>query len=574
MKNKKGFSLTELLAVIAILAIIFSLATAGIKQIHANIVGKQEKNVEKYIEIGAEKYAKEKNYSNGIYYVVVQTLIGEGYIKADDDNGKIYNPNTKESLNCNIIKIECGQTNCTAEIDKGNPSTEEDENGNQICKEIETERYEICYIDGDICKTIDNETWFSNDLTLGVKKIGTAEIIDDDSITWSNKDGGIATAKYYEVNLNGKDYYNSAITAVVNSIQTTKQIKIDKEKPVVSANQSNDWTNKEIKLNIKYSDNKGSGINGMKITTDDSDCNNINNYIKASKTKSYNIENTNIDKIYICVKDRIGNISDPYEINNLLIDKSNPVIEKQVSTGNILITDDKSGLAGYKITNSEEVPTSWENITGSSYEINQLTETGTYYIHAIDKAGNTSYLKEVVETPDNEGPVYVSGGSVSCGNISEAIFEDASEPITVYYYYSSSASTPASSSFTATTGSGFTCPSCSCTSSKTRYGFAKAVDAKGNETIKKLGSYTKSKCSSTNSKCSSSGDDSGGGSSGGTEYYDTQQKCMSSNSCGSGWNGSCNKLTRDDISGCKKDKYLCNCCKSPKTYSAGQCKSG
>ena len=56
MKNKKGFTLMELLSVIVLLGIIITIGLFSISSIRKTILDRQYKNLKTEIELAAEKY--------------------------------------------------------------------------------------------------------------------------------------------------------------------------------------------------------------------------------------------------------------------------------------------------------------------------------------------------------------------------------------------------------------------------------------------------------------------------------------------------------------------------------------
>ena len=102
MKNKKGFSLVELLAVIVVIGIVVLLATSVINNVSKRTRNTQYNNLISKVEASASRYFDE----TGINSVYVQTLIDDGYI-ATDDGLKIYSPNDKtKAINCYYIEIQ------------------------------------------------------------------------------------------------------------------------------------------------------------------------------------------------------------------------------------------------------------------------------------------------------------------------------------------------------------------------------------------------------------------------------------------------------------------------------------
>ena len=95
MKNKKGFTLVELLSAIVLLGIIITLGIFSVSSIRNTILDKQYKNVKTEIELAAEKYYSDTESSK----VFVDTLVKEGYLKADNKSMIISDPRDKSLLN-------------------------------------------------------------------------------------------------------------------------------------------------------------------------------------------------------------------------------------------------------------------------------------------------------------------------------------------------------------------------------------------------------------------------------------------------------------------------------------------
>lgn len=92
---KKGFTLVEILAVIALLSIVITLAVPSITRLRKDALETEAKNQKNQIEAAGVLYSYDNHFSN--CYVKVVTLISEDYLKPDE-NGDIINPLTKESL--------------------------------------------------------------------------------------------------------------------------------------------------------------------------------------------------------------------------------------------------------------------------------------------------------------------------------------------------------------------------------------------------------------------------------------------------------------------------------------------
>lgn len=107
MKNKNGFTLVELLAVIVVLAIIITIAVPSAISISNKIKAKMYETKIQMILDAAKLYGQENpsNVVNSIdncsnSKITVGTLVNDGYIKKDDvKNGNVVNPKDNSSMN-------------------------------------------------------------------------------------------------------------------------------------------------------------------------------------------------------------------------------------------------------------------------------------------------------------------------------------------------------------------------------------------------------------------------------------------------------------------------------------------
>ena len=158
--KKKGFTLVELLATIAILAVLISLSIVVYNRVKENVLNKELDNTISYIEAQARNYANDTN----ITVISVEDLILEGYIEPDDETD-IYNPVTNESLNCYIVKSTYEDGKYTSVLDlelennRGNDGTctpYEKESNLIIGVSKNDENYEVA----------DNNKWYKDNVYL------------------------------------------------------------------------------------------------------------------------------------------------------------------------------------------------------------------------------------------------------------------------------------------------------------------------------------------------------------------------------------------------------------------------
>ena len=175
-KKKKGFTLTELLAVIAILAIIMGIGIATFVNIRDSVLKREYENVVTQLEGEASRFAEDTSITT----VSVERLIEEGYIIPDDETD-IYNPQNNESLNCYVIYSHYENGGYTSEFGE---NMGRDENGK--CNPYEeTVDLQVCKYNADMteCESISQGEWFKDDVTLGLKYHGD-EVLQDDTIRY------------------------------------------------------------------------------------------------------------------------------------------------------------------------------------------------------------------------------------------------------------------------------------------------------------------------------------------------------------------------------------------------------
>ena len=198
-KKSRGFTLVEMLAVIAIISVITLVATITYNKVRKNVINKQFDNLEALIETAGIKYAAK----TGIRGFFVEELIKEGYLEPDDDDNQIYDPRNHESLNCHIVKVKIDENDkYTASL-----STTEYRNDNG-CDKNKTEPY-------------------NNNLYLTAKIHGT-------SINYLTS----ASSEFGSV-INGKSdnvYKNVKIVSVSGNRWTNKQLDITANLTVDSVN--------------------------------------------------------------------------------------------------------------------------------------------------------------------------------------------------------------------------------------------------------------------------------------------------------------------------------------------------
>ena len=413
MKNKKGFTLVELLSVIVLLGIIITIGLFSISSIRKTILDRQYKNLKTEIELAAEKYYQDTEST--IFYV--QTLLDEGYIKADNSSLNIYSPVDSNIMNCYTINV----------VDE--KATLDDIIKNKECNAEIAGNYELKIV-RENNKTSDKWYKESEILSAVIKKDNS---VDDSLIyTWTtdlnpntiwdqrefdlknllNEKGGVINDVFY-VQANKQDtdkVYRSA----------GSRIKIDTVKPIIDsadAGEQNDWV-KQRDVTIKAHD-LGSGIVGY-LFSDKSDCS--GNFEKLTKPQNeFTLKRTfkSNGEYYFCLIDDAGNIS---ESSKIVIQKVDGIPPKcyysgestEYIKGKRVITygciDDESGCATLKVgsatsTCDPSTSTNCSKLTNTySYKDTTITDKITNKIGSftiIDKNGNKTDCPIVDKTNEN-----------------------------------------------------------------------------------------------------------------------------------------------------------------------------
>lgn len=497
LSKKNGFTLVELLGVIAILAVLISISIPVYNSVKKVTLEKQYENIVITLKTAAEKYCKD----TGVMTVNVQTLINEGYVTPDDQE-YLFNPIDKSKLNCYILTIKSDNGNYIAEL-KDNLV---DESGSCGIYE-KNSNISICADFGNGCNKILNDTWFNEkSFKLQVKFLNNI-IPENVSYEWRSTVGDTSNDSTINVltDLIKNVTYSVQVTYKVNGKtvvgNVSQNIKVDLQKPIIDINvkDENIWTiSKEI--NLIGTDGIGSGIKGFYFL-DKNEVTCPTDATKYNNTKTFNITKNGSYKY--CTMDKVGNVSDiltkkiskidssptvpiitasdnilsgslhnnsfrlnfssttegspiiyyygtsPNNINNkgnnIFIEKGiynviyyvkacsennfcstystyrvnpdniSPKIlnisnnPNSFTSGDVTInanlTDNESGLSGYAITRNSSKPSSWNNISGKTYNLTYNVSTnGSYYIWAKDKSGNVNSTYTYINLIDKEGP--------------------------------------------------------------------------------------------------------------------------------------------------------------------------
>lgn len=213
MKNKKGFTLPELLVVIVIIAVIAAIAIPSVIVVNSNINKRLYNNKVNLIVSAAELYATDNpDIFNGKSQVVVYVaeLINENYLEIESSDssvnyclsinvdgrgeittpGCILNPTDKTSMNSEYVLLTKQSIGVTAEFGAEGISSTEDTLVKEICRRFEDGTFTGKYNEGTgTCKCQINS--LNDEIALvdeSNNKVAACLIYGDENQNWLRYD--------------------------------------------------------------------------------------------------------------------------------------------------------------------------------------------------------------------------------------------------------------------------------------------------------------------------------------------------------------------------------------------------
>jgi hypothetical protein len=276
-----------------------------------------------------------------------------------------------------------------------------------------------------------------------------------------------------------------------------KLLITDGKPPIINLSNTPIYYSQKVNINISLKDE--SGLKEYCLTTN-SDCNCQYNKSSNKKADVIDLPVYNNNLYYVCASDIFDNrAKESITITN--VDVTAPTITIDSTTPNTLtngnvkisftIKDDLSGVAGYYVTTSLSKPvTISPNVcSGHSCNINAsgsypATSNGTYYIYAIDDAGNISAgTKYDINNIDKTPPQFLNvSWDYQCleGYTTASPSFISSESLSsMQFYYGNSSYQPYNNQWNNYINS----VSCD----EFNYFWVKLIDTAGNSSVKKLG---------------------------------------------------------------------------------------
>ena len=442
MKNKKGFTLIELIAVLVVLSILITSSVAVFINIRNSVLRKEKNNLITYLETKAIEYANETN----VTAVSVEDLIKIGLIKPDDETD-IYDPVTRESMNCYIIDLvwEDGEYKAKFGSNVG-------KNGTTCNEYTRRKNLVICQVVGNNCNDIKNEQWFKDDITIGLKFVNGKRIIKESGyeISWKSNTGisSIEDTIKTNVDLIANINYTAKVIKDNEVSEASQIVNIDKEAPIINEIKYNTNWSEGKEIEIIASDGLGSGVGGYVIVLENEKCSgyNTNNKITIKSNGNYKV----------CIRDKAGNETEKViKVSTIDTKPENPIISASdgIASGNF---HSKDYILSWKSTYNGTQDLVYYYGTDKTKMINKGTSVGAkkeqynviMYVKACTKESNlcsgiSSYKINVDTKPTN--PVISASDGIASGKYHSKNYtltwkstNKGSQKLTYYYGFDSS----------------------------------------------------------------------------------------------------------------------------------------
>ena len=442
MKNKKGFTLIELIAVLVVLSILITSSVAVFINIRNSVLRKEKNNLITYLETKAIEYANETN----VTAVSVEDLIKIGLIKPDDETD-IYDPVTRESMNCYIIDLvwEDGEYKAKFGSNVG-------KNGTTCNEYTRRKNLVICQVVGNNCNDIKNEQWFKDDITIGLKFVNGKRIIKESGyeISWKSNTGisSIEDTIKTNVDLIANINYTAKVIKDNEVSEASQIVNIDKEAPIINEIKYNTNWSKSKEIEIIASDGLGSGVGGYVIVLENEKCSgyNTNNKITIKSNGNYKV----------CIRDKAGNETEKViKVSTIDAKPENPIISASdgIASGNF---HSKDYILSWKSTYNGTQDLVYYYGTDKTKMINKGTSVGAkkeqynviMYVKACTRESNlcsgiSSYKINVDTIPTN--PVISASDGIASGKYHSKNYtltwkstNKGSQKLTYYYGFDSS----------------------------------------------------------------------------------------------------------------------------------------
>ena len=331
---KKGFTLVEILAVIAIMAVLVLIAVPT----YNTISGTMKENV--YNAKIEELKAKGLTHAEETGQVVfsVDTLINEGKITPDNETGVYKDPRSDRKMNCDIIHISFNNNQYEVNIEESETCYSDEELNNRYG----IARLKVVDASGSEIPSIEGTEWLGTSsayVTYEIKPEYQEYASNIVGVEWTGEE----TLSCTEENIESCNRYPVSTTSVkmltvglkltiksneANIISNyTKNVYLDivapevKEGSIILENEYN--TNSERRVTFELTDYNGSGVKEYALVTEKTCTKSEYETNKKNANEGVQTEYLNNGTYYVCVTDKVGNKTPDSELEKNKIEVSN-----------------------------------------------------------------------------------------------------------------------------------------------------------------------------------------------------------------------------------------------------------
>ena len=345
MKNNKGFTLVELLAVVVLIGVLSVVAVSTYRGVNESAKKKSLEAKIEQINSAAEKWGRENNITYKTT-ISVNALVVEGYLTADevkpDGLATIKNPLTGENMICNTVNLTFKNGVITSSFNSNDKNCDLatqsliDNNINIMIKSANNDD-----LTGNTSSSI--AKWTNQDIVIIVNSTeydskATAISYDFEGNTVTKAKSSLQkytgnsyinateAAKYYNVfHIKSELILNSKVVVTYEIPgEGTKSrgytIRFDKEEATATLKANSEWLTSETPVTIMVDDGKGSGPKKFYMTTTTT-FNDPNRKEYTADYKGTTTDELKVGKYYVWTEDQAGNISKTHkivlEVNNV-----------------------------------------------------------------------------------------------------------------------------------------------------------------------------------------------------------------------------------------------------------------
>ena len=410
--KKNAFTLIEVIGVVVLLSLMVLVLVPTIDKAIKKGKLEADKQVDTNIILAAKNWALDNKKSlpdsvGELTKVWMSQLKDGGYL---DKNVK--KPSTAEDYNqvCVVIKSATKNTMTSKTVLNYDIS------------------YECGYQEIQITSSIPDDTWVTS--ASVPLKVTTNNYTGD--IKWYSGSTKNPVPANVIANQKGKDYtfsvgsgtihnmYYKATLVMHNETKTSNiyGVKVDNWAPTATASIGTLNTSNQRPVSITLGENSGSGLKEYIVSTSATTPGGTWTQISGKPNTFSTSVTLGVGTYYVYARDMVGNVGKSQAIS-IVGDTIKPTVTATIGTLSgttrpisFTLTDTGgSALAGYAVTTTTAVPTTWTTISGNTYSSSVTKGAGTYYIHAKDGAGNTGISQALTVIVDSTPPacVWLSG---------------------------------------------------------------------------------------------------------------------------------------------------------------------